>query len=62
MKTRWRNQNKLFFPSEDDLGGKYDYDDDAVLVMTIMMAMMLIKGMTLLTTPFKRVKREHILG
>ena len=26
------------------------------------MAMMVIKGMTLLTTPFKRVKREHILG
>ena len=36
-----------------------------IMMMTIMIAMMvimLIKGMTLLTTPFKWVKREHILG
>ena len=30
MKTRWRIQNK-FFLSEDNLGGKYDNDDDAVI-------------------------------
>ena len=58
MKTRWRNQNK-FFLNEDNLGG------NMIMMMTIMIAMMvimLIKGMTLLTTPFKWVKREHILG